>query len=117
MMRVLYKLMEKMLAIRMTPIFAEVVSPHQHGFIKGKSIYDNILAAMVGMEYAKFPNQECVLFQLDLDKVYNFISWSSSQKFSKCLGLALRFAICSTQWAQVATPNFCSIQWWLENSI
>ena len=55
MMIVIYKLMAKMIAIRMTLDLAEVVSPHQHGFIKGRSIYDNILAAtMVGMEYAQF---------------------------------------------------------------
>ena len=61
MMTAIYKLMAKMLAIRITPTLAEVVSPHQHGFIKGRSIYDNILAAMVGMEYAQFKKQECIL--------------------------------------------------------
>ena len=54
MLKVIYKLMAKMIAIRMTPALVEVVSPHQHGFIKGRSIYDNILATMVGMEYAQF---------------------------------------------------------------
>ena len=51
MMTVVYKLMAKMIAMRMSLALAEVVSPHQHGFIKGRSIYDNILAAMVGLEY------------------------------------------------------------------
>ena len=51
MMIVKYKLMGEMLATRMTPILVEVVSPHYHGFIEGRSIYDNILVVMVGMEY------------------------------------------------------------------
>ena len=76
MMTVIYKLMAKMLAMRMTLTLVEIVSPHQHGFIKGRSIYDNILAAMVGMEYAQFKIQECILPQLDLDKAYDRISWS-----------------------------------------
>ena len=49
---VIYKLMAKMLAIKMTPILGDIVS--QHGSIKGRSIYDNILAVMAGMEYALF---------------------------------------------------------------
>lgn len=68
MMTTIYKLMEKMLATRMAPILVEVVSPHPYGFIKGRSIYDKILAVMVGMEYAQLKKKECVCLHLDLDK-------------------------------------------------
>ena len=54
MMPSIYNLMEKMLATRLAPILADIRSPHQHGFIKGRNIYDDILAIMVGMEHAQF---------------------------------------------------------------
>ncbi len=58
MMTVVYKILAKLIAERMAPVLANIISPHQHGFIKGRSIYDNILAAMIGMEYAKFKKQD-----------------------------------------------------------
>ena len=76
MLTTIYKLMAKMIATRISPILGTIVMPHQDGFIKGRSIYDNILAAMVGMEYAQFTKQECILLQLDLDKAYDRITWS-----------------------------------------
>ena len=38
--------------------------------------FNNILAAMVGMEYVQFTKQECILLQLDLSKAYDWITWS-----------------------------------------
>ena len=42
MMTVAYKILAKVIALRLSPILDKVVTPHQHGFIKGRSIYDNI---------------------------------------------------------------------------
>ena len=75
MLTTIYKLLAKMIATRMSPMLNSIVSQHQHGFIKGRSIYDNILTTMVGMEYAQFTKQECVLLQLDPDKAYDRIIW------------------------------------------
>ena len=68
--------MEKMIAIRMSLTMVNIVLPHQHGFIKGRNIYDNILSAMMGMEYVQLTKPECILLQLDLDKAYDRITWS-----------------------------------------
>ena len=83
MLTTIYKLLAKMIAMNMAPILNSIVSPHQHGFIKGRSVYDNILAAMVGMEYAQFTKQECIIIQLDLDKAYDWITWSFVSKVLK----------------------------------
>ena len=76
MLATIYKLLAKIIAVRILPILEAIVLPHQHGFIRGTGIYDNIMAAMVGMEYAQLTKQECILLQLDLDKAYNQITWS-----------------------------------------
>ena len=86
MLTTIYKLMAKMIATRMTPILNRNVSPHQHSFIKGRSMYDNILTAMVRMEYAQFTKQECILLQLDLDKAYDRITWSFVSEVLKKFG-------------------------------
>ena len=76
MLTTIYKLMAKMIAMRILPILGAIVMPHQHRFIKGRSIYDNILAIMLGMEYVQFTKHECILLQHDLDKAYDQITWS-----------------------------------------
>ena len=78
MMPVIYKIATKVVAFRLSPILDKVITPHQHGFIKGRSIYDNILVAMIGIDYAKLMHQECILLQLDLNKAYDRIGWSWS---------------------------------------
>ena len=45
---------------------------------------------MVGMEYAQFTNQECVLLQLDLDKAYDQITWSFVSQVLKKFGFGPR---------------------------
>ena len=61
MMPVIYKITPKVAAFRLSSVLDKVITPHQHGFIKGRSIYDNILGAMIGIDYAKLTNQECIL--------------------------------------------------------
>ena len=93
MLTTIYKLMAKMIRIRMTPILNSIVSLHQHRFIK-RSSYDNILTAMVGMRYAQFTKQEGILLQLDLDKAYDWITWSFVSQVLKKFGFGPR--ICNS---------------------
>ena len=53
MMLVIYKIAAKLVTNRLSPNLNKVIILHQHGFIKGRSIYENILAAMIGIDYAK----------------------------------------------------------------
>ena len=53
MMGVIYKLLAKAIAIRIAPILRQTVHSSQSGFIGGRSIYDNILAVQLDIEYAK----------------------------------------------------------------
>ena len=94
MLTTIYKLLAKMITMRMSLILNSIVSPHQHGFIKGRSIYDNIIMAMVGMEYVQFTKHKCVLLQLDLDKAYDWITWSFVSEVLKKFGFGPR--VCNT---------------------
>lgn len=50
MMSVAYKIIEKVIAQRIAPILYKVIIPHQHEFIKGRSIIDKIPMTMVGIK-------------------------------------------------------------------
>ena len=67
MMIIMYKIVTKVVANRLSldshPSSTQV-------YKKGRSIHDNILAAMVGIEYAQLYMQKCVLLQLGLKKAY-----------------------------------------------
>ena len=117
MVLIIYNIAPKVVAFRLSPILDKVVTPHQHNFIKGKSIYDNILATMIGIDYAKLTHQECILLQLDLDKAYNRTGWSFISKTMRALGFspALSFVMFSFGmggkfligwlWAPLKSPN------------
>ena len=89
MMSVTYKITAKVIALRLTPALDRVITP-QHGFIKKRSIYDNILAAIVGIEYARCTKQECILLQIDLDKAYDRIEWKCIEEVMSVLGFGPR---------------------------
>lgn len=59
------------MASRIASLLAKCISPHQHGFIKGRSIFDNVYSFLVGNDFAQATRQKCVLLQLDMDKAYD----------------------------------------------
>ena len=73
MMRVMDKIVARVVADKFTLILNKVLNPHEHSFIKGRSIYDKSLVAMVGIDCAQMSRQECILLQLALDKAYDCI--------------------------------------------
>ena len=85
-MPVIYKIIAKAIALRLAPLLDKIITPHQHGFIKGKFIFDNILAAMIGMKYASFSKKKFIALQLDLDKAYERGSWLFVENTMRALG-------------------------------
>ena len=75
MMGIIYKIMTKAIAIRINPLLRQTVHSSQSGFIGGRSIYDNILAVQLGIEYAQRSLQETVLLQLDFAKAFDSVDW------------------------------------------
>lgn len=75
MMGIIYKIMAKAIAIRVSPLLRNTVHSSQSGFIGGRSIYDNILAVQLGVEYARRSKQEMILLQLDFAKAFDSVNW------------------------------------------
>ncbi|XP_074266335.1 uncharacterized protein LOC141588810 [Silene latifolia] len=73
---VLYKCISKILCNRISLVLPELISKNQGGFIKGRSILENI---MVCQDLVRLYNrQSCsarCMFKMDLMKAYDSVSW------------------------------------------
>lgn len=76
---VIQKLIFKVMVNRLQPILQDLISPTQNGFLKGRSINDNIFLASELMTYihkAKRLKTKCCALTLDISKAYDRLSWS-----------------------------------------
>ncbi|XP_015160335.1 uncharacterized protein [Solanum tuberosum] len=71
------KIISKLVSSRLGPILPSLVSLNQSGFIKGRSISENIMLAQEIIHQIKKPNiGSNVIIKLDMAKAYDRVSWS-----------------------------------------
>ncbi|XP_049348974.1 uncharacterized protein LOC125813528 [Solanum verrucosum] len=71
------KIISKLLCIRLTPILPTLISPNQSGFVKDRSISENIMLAQEIIHQIKKPTiGSNVVIKLDMEKAYDRVSWS-----------------------------------------
>jgi len=71
------KIISKLLCIRLTPILPTLISPNQSGFVKDRSISENIMLAQEIIHQIKKPTiGSNVVIKLDMAKAYDRVSWS-----------------------------------------
>ncbi|KAK1290058.1 hypothetical protein QJS10_CPB18g00601 [Acorus calamus] len=80
-----YKIITKIMALRLQPLLPKLVSKHQSAFIKGRSIQHNILLAH---ELIKYHNQGKVraCIKVDLKKAFDSVNWSFFGKILRRCG-------------------------------
>jgi hypothetical protein len=66
-----YKVIDKLLANRLARILPDFVDIQQTGFIKGRSIHDNILMLKLIQEKAIREKKPVAMLQIDFEKVYD----------------------------------------------
>ena len=89
MMGILYKILAKAIAIRLSPLLRKHVHSSQSGFIGGVYFW-YILIVQVGMEYAEKSNQNMALMQLDFNKAFHSLNWSFIHKVMLAMGFGPR---------------------------
>jgi mannosylglycoprotein endo-beta-mannosidase len=72
---VIFKLVSKAYAIRLSPVAHRTISPAQTAFIKGRFIQDGPLALHEIIHELKSKKLPAVLLKLDFEKAYDRVSW------------------------------------------
>ncbi|XP_055835240.1 uncharacterized protein LOC129903721 [Solanum dulcamara] len=71
------KIISKLLCLRLAPTLPTLISPNQSGFVKNRSISENIMLAQEIIHQIKKPNVGGnVVIKLDMAKAYDRVSWS-----------------------------------------
>lgn len=73
-----YKIISKCLVNRLQPIMDKIITPFQNGFVKGRSISDNLILAselLTFIQKCKKRKKFWCALKLDITKAYDKISW------------------------------------------
>ncbi|KAL3675353.1 hypothetical protein R1sor_025301 [Riccia sorocarpa] len=86
-----YKIIAKLLALRLALILPTAVPQQQSGFVRGRSTLDNIYLLLAVHNRLKAKHQAAAFVQLDLDKVYDRLSHQAIWLILAKLGCGTRF--------------------------
>ncbi|KAL3696464.1 hypothetical protein R1sor_010540 [Riccia sorocarpa] len=69
-----YKIVAKILAIRLKSMLPGIINTQQTGFVAGRNIIDNILSLRLGQEWAHITGQDVIFVKLDFMKAYDRVA-------------------------------------------
>ena len=86
------KIISKIVSNRLSSILSSLISSNQSGFVKGRSISENIMLAQEIIHQIKKPNVGSnVIIKLDMAKAYDRVSWSYICLVLRKMGFEERF--------------------------
>ncbi|XP_055830830.1 uncharacterized protein LOC129899847 [Solanum dulcamara] len=100
------KIISKLLYLRLAPILPQLISDNQSGFVKGRSISENIMLAQEIIHNIKRPTVgDNVVIKLDMAKAYDRVSWSFTCMVMRRMGFGEVFIdmvwrIMSNNWSR-----------------
>jgi hypothetical protein len=74
-MRCIYKLITKVLTIRLEPYADKLFNKNQNAFIKKRNIMDGILSLQEIFHHSHVKKQVGVVLKLDFEKAYDKVNW------------------------------------------
>ena len=72
----IYKIIAKLMALRLQKVMSSLISPLQSSYIEGRQILDGALVASEVVESYKKRGVEAILLKLDFHKAYDSVAWS-----------------------------------------
>ena len=75
---VIYKILSKVLALRLKPLLHKIISPQQNAFVPGRSTQDNIIVAhecLNAMRRRRRGRTGSLALKLDMFKAYDCVKW------------------------------------------
>ena len=100
-----YKILTKLLAMRLQKVISSLVSSDQTVYIKERFIGENIRTIVDIIEYTSISNTPAILLQLDFEKAFDSISWQFLNKTMEKFNLGDNFR----QWIKIIynEPECC----------
>jgi hypothetical protein len=83
---VIFKLISKAYAIRLSPVAHRIISSSQSAFIKGRHIHDGALALHEIVHELRVKKTKGVILKLDFEKAYDRVSWAFLRDVLVCKG-------------------------------
>ncbi|XP_074336502.1 uncharacterized protein LOC141673654 [Apium graveolens] len=85
------KLLTKVLANRLNPVYDKLVGVNQFGFVKGRQAVESIFIVNEVFHFMKTSKNKGLILKLDFEKAFDSVNWSFLFKTLKCLGLGSRW--------------------------
>ena len=85
---IIYKIVSKVIALRLKPMLPLIISPEQSGYVEGRQITDGIILTHEIIHSLKQTKKPGMLLKIDLSKAFDSISWEYLQKILKAFGFA-----------------------------
>lgn len=87
----IYKIIAKVIAIRIKPILSRHISKEQFGFLNGRQIHEAIGVAQETLHSVKQKNKKGAVIKIDLSKAYDRINWIYIRLLLTHLGFKMDF--------------------------
>eukprot|EP00253_Pinus_taeda_P034216 PITA_34216 len=71
----IYKIIAKVIALRIAPFLSQNISMEQFGFLEGRQIHESIGVAQEVIHSIRMKKKKGVVLKIDLSKAYDRISW------------------------------------------
>lgn len=78
----IYKIITKVLTIRLTAVIDKVISPFQTAFIPGRNILEDVIILQEILHELRVSKSSGVIIKLDFEKAYGKVSCNFWKRFS-----------------------------------
>lgn len=86
-----YKLFAKVLANRLLHVLPSIIGEEQFGYMKGRSISDNLLDLFSVIQHCEEKNLEALLISVDFSRAYDSVSWQALKEILRAFGFGEQF--------------------------